>query len=175
MYAEKRNRRYELYFHLLLATYSISAIGYSIIASGQSNALSDNVFLFLSVCTLSLSLLIFGFRFGETAAQHRACYLSLHKLRFENHTPESLSAAYVGTIGSLPNHTTTDFLNLAIDDLFSEQQKLQTADGDNYKFSWFERLKFAATLVFLWISATLLFTPALLIMVEAVCPSWLSK
>lgn len=168
MNAEKRNRRYELYFHLLLAFYSLSAIGYGIIANEQVNAIGDDDFLFLSVVTLTLSLLIFGFKFGETAAQHRACYLSLQKLRFEKHTAESLNGAYITAIGSLPNHTTNDFHRLVITNLLSKKQIQKDAYDNPYEFSHFERLKFTLSQLIIWISAALLFLPALLILLKAV-------
>lgn len=173
MNAERRNRRYELYFHILLAAYSIVAIGYNILETSHKVSVGDDVFLFLSVFTLALSLLIFGFKFGETAAQHRTCYLALQKLRFENHTAEELNNKYVSTIGNLPNHTTQDFLNVAISNVFSRTQEMSSAEGRRYEFSHFSRLRFVLTHIMIWMTALALFSPIiyiLLVLLAPICP-----
>lgn len=172
MNAERRNRRYELYFHILLAFYSIAAIGHQILSHDEIGLLGNNVFLFLSVCTLSLSLLIFGFKFGETAAQHRGCYLTLQGLRYQFLSIESLNETYVNTIGSLPNHTTRDFHKLAINNIFRTSQRLLTSEGKNYQFSLWMRAKFALTELILLIIAVLAFAPPILVLLEPFVSTW---
>ena len=175
MNAERRNRRYELYFHLLLAFYSIAAIGHQILSNGKEGILGSDVFLFLSVCTLSLSLLIFGFKFGETAAQHRACYLKLQDLRHQFMSIEELNESYVSAIGSLPNHTKRDFHNVVIGNVFKKTQELQKSDGSKYELSIWARVKYVFQEIFLLATSIAAFLPPIVVLLEPIVSSWYCK
>jgi len=131
MNAERRNRFLEIYFHLLLAFYSVAAIGNSIIGRASGGEISGEIVLYLSILTLSISLIIFGFKFGETAAQHRACYLELQKLMGSSHE-EDLNRRFIETIANVPNHSTMDYLRLAIAHPFTRVQNLKLPNGEYY-------------------------------------------
>ncbi|MGA0613238.1 SLATT domain-containing protein [Paracoccus sp. KR1-242] len=162
MNAERRNRFLEIYFHLLLAFYSVTAIGNGIIGSANKSEVDGSVLLYVSIITLCISLLIFGFKFGETAAQHRTCYLMLQKIRI-SYKGHYLNEKYIDAISDLPNHKQIDFLRLAIDDPFSLQQKLKQPNGNCYQFSPLELADYVIRRVATWVFLILLVMPAVLV------------
>ena len=142
MNAERRNRFLEIYFHLLLAFYSIAAIGNTILGRASGSEVNSEIVLYISILTLSISLIIFGFKFGETAAQHRACYLQLQKLMEVPYNGD-LIEKFIDTISNVPNHSTTDFLRLAIAHPFSKEQNLKLPNGARYTATKLELFRYA--------------------------------
>lgn len=118
MNAERRNRFLEIYFHLLLAFYSVVGIGNSILGNSTGVQVDGAILLYVSILTLSISLIIFGFKFGELAARHRTCYLTLQRITEPSFNGD-LSEKYISTFENLPNHLYIDFLRLAIQYPFS--------------------------------------------------------
>lgn len=152
MKAEKRSRFLELYFHIVLALFALASIGISIVGDVSHARLNESILSFTSITTLCLSLLIFGFKFGETAAKHRSCYLSLQKLRATTQLDEeTLNTKYVDILGHHPNHTSGDYMRLAISDLLQAQQALESPIGTKLCISWWQRSIYACT----WILARL--------------------
>jgi len=99
MNAEIRNRYLEYYFHITLALFALSSIFIALFQNETNVSSFENILTFTTICTLSISLLIFGFSFGEVAAQHRSCYLDLQRLRIEDSGTEgSLNARYINTL-----------------------------------------------------------------------------
>lgn len=136
MKAEKRKRFFENYFHITLALYAIASIAMSLFDKDEVYALGDGVITFTSVCTLSLSLLVFGFKFGETAAQHRDCYLGLQRLRLHPAQSENeLNEKYIDTLSYYPNHSTNDYLAVVITNILFEKQSLNDSTGDPIRLS----------------------------------------
>lgn len=142
MNAERRNRFLEIYFHLLLAFYSVAAIGNSIIGRASGGEISGEIVLYLAILTLSISLIIFGFKFGETAAQHRSCYLELQKLMGSDHG-EDLNRRFIETIANVPNHSTMDYLKLAIAHPMTKVQTLRLPNGEHYTATTAVLLRYA--------------------------------
>ncbi len=140
MKAEKRSRFLELYFHIVLALFALASIGISILNHSNTDALKDSILSFASITTLCLSLLIFGFKFGETAANHRTCYLALQKLRAtSNEDHLSLEKAFIEVLGHHPNHTYGDYMRLAISNILKPLQDLESPPGEKVVISSWER------------------------------------
>lgn len=162
MNAERRNRFLELYFHLLIAFYAFSGIGNSILGSASNSQVNGTILLYISIFTLSISLIIFGFKFGETAAQHRTCYLTLQRIMDPNYAG-NVNQDYITTIQNLPNHHRIDFLRLVIDKPFSKEQSLKNPNGAPYIFTPFELVSFVVQRIFTWIFLVALTAPAWLV------------
>lgn len=144
MKAEKRSRFLELYFHIVLATFALSSIGISVLNYTYIDSINDSIITFTSITTLCLSLLIFGFKFGETAAKHRSCYLALQRLRASEHQDRSsLEKEFIEILGHHPNHTSGDYMRLAISNIWSSVQELESPPGRKVVFSFWERLLYA--------------------------------
>ena len=150
--AEKRNRFLEHYFHIVLAIYALSSIAVALYPmSDTSTGTQRFLNSFTSVFTLSISLLIFGFKFGEAAAKHRACYLELQKLRESDCCGVTqLNNQYINTLGYYSNHTYTDFMHSVITNFFSSAQKINDPSGNPYVFSIMRRFGFLALLGVSW-------------------------
>lgn len=153
MNAEKRSRFLELYFHIVLALFALSSICISVVGETENVLLSDSILSFASITTLCLSLLIFGFKFGETAANHRSCYLALQKLRASGEQESrKQEVAYIEVLGHYPNHTTGDYMRLAMSNILCDEQNLKSSNGDAVRLGWWRRLSYAVS----WLTARLL-------------------
>ncbi|MHA3980563.1 SLATT domain-containing protein [Halovulum sp. GXIMD14794] len=153
MNAEKRSRFLELYFHIVLALFALSSICISVVGGADNVRLNDSFLSFASITTLCLSLLIFGFKFGETAANHRSCYLALQKLRAsDEQASEKQEEVYIEVLGHYPNHTTGDYMRLAVNDIFNAEQSLKSPNGEAVRLGRWRRLCYAAS----WLIARLL-------------------
>lgn len=153
MNAEKRSRFLELYFHIVLALFALSSICISVVGGTQNVRINDGILSFASITTLCLSLLIFGFRFGETAANHRSCYLALQKLRASDEQAiQKQEEAYIEVLGHYPNHTTGDYMRLAVNDIFNAEQSLKSPNGQAVRLGRWRRLSYVAS----WLTARLM-------------------
>lgn len=150
MNAEKRSRFLELYFHIVLALFALSSICISVVGDNQNVRFNDSIISFASITTLCLSLLIFGFKFGETAANHRSCYLALQKLRARSDkASQEQELAYTEILGHYPNHTTGDYMRLAVSNILQAEQTLKLPNGEALRLGWWRRLSYA----FSWLTA----------------------
>jgi hypothetical protein len=148
MAAEKRNRFLEFYFHITLALFALSSIFIALFQSEPNIPGFENVLTFTSICTLSISLLIFGFAFGETAAKHRSCYLDLQRLRLEAlSTEDKLNEKYIDTLSYYPNHSTLDYMQTCISNVFTHTQSLKDPNGNHITFSIWTRLLYSLSWV----------------------------
>lgn len=144
MNAEKRSRFLELYFHIVLALFALASIGVSMLRDAQMDGSQESILSFTSITTLCLSLLIFGFKFGETAARHRSCYLALQKLRAEQHENSTvLETKYIEILGHHPNHTPGDYMRLAVSNILQGTQDIESPPGQKVKLSLWTRLTYA--------------------------------
>ena len=143
MNAEKRSRFLELYFHIVLALFALVSIYISVMKDAQVILLDENIFTLTSITTLCLSLLIFGFKFGETAASHRSCYLSLQKLRWSNEKDcQKVNTTYIEVLGHYPNHTTGDYMRLVISNIFKDEQSISSPNGNKVCIGFWQRLSY---------------------------------
>lgn len=144
MKAEIRSRFLELYFHIILALFALASICISIINHESIDLLKERILILASITTLCLSLLIFGFKFGEAAASHRSCYLALQKLRasaYEDHT--FLEKLYIDVLGYYPNHTNGDYMRLAVNYIWKPIQELESPPGEKVVLSCWTRIVYA--------------------------------
>jgi len=149
MKAEKRSRFLELYFHIVLALFALASIGISVLNLTNIDAIKESILTFASITTLCLSLLIFGFKFGETAASHRSCYLALQKLRAsmqQDHT--SLERDYIDILGHYPNHTNGDYMRLAVSNVLQPAQELESPPGKKVLLGFWKRTVYAGWWLF---------------------------
>lgn len=150
MKSEKRNRFLEYYFHVTLAAYALASIAISLSRGESAETELGSVLTFTSVCTLSVSLLIFGFKFGEVAAQHRSCYLELQKIRIDGTDNISdLNIKYIKVLSYYPNHSTGDYMSIIVSNIFSSTQDAKDAKGDNVKISLHRRISYASYYLFI--------------------------
>lgn len=171
MYAEKRLRLYDWAAHLLLSWLSLSVIAWSVVRSSiASGALIDLYAAILSVFVFAFSVIVFGFKFGETAAQHRECYLRLQKLLDAETSSEKFTQQYHEILAGYGNHGSWDYESVVLSlTLFNkregQEKAMQGKDGSSIVWSWAMLLKhFTFGLIFwglvrlysLWVS-TLLF------------------
>lgn len=152
MKAEKRSRFLDLYFHIVLASFALASIGISVLSRTSIDPLKEDMLTFTSITTLCLSLLIFGFKFGETAANHRSCYLALQKLRATEHSDHlALEREYIKILGHYPNHTYGDYMRLAVSNIWGPTQNLESPPGRKVTIDCWDRLVYASG----WILARL--------------------
>lgn len=144
MKAEKRSRFLELYFHIVLASFALASIGVSVLNHDNIDALKESILSFTSITTLCLSLLIFGFKFGEAAANHRSCYLALQKLRATKHDDHlSMEKAFIEILGHYPNHTYGDYMRLAVSNIWGPVQNLESPPGERVVLDRWDRIVYA--------------------------------
>jgi hypothetical protein len=157
--AEKRNRFLEHYFHIVLALYALSSIAVSLYPITDSSSNVQKFLLpFSSIFTLSISLLIFGFKFGETAAKHRTCYLELQKLELADFSDVSkVNEKYTDILGNHSNHTNADHMKTVITNIFSDVQETRNSFDQNYVFTWFQRFKFGILVIVWWLLMIIFF------------------
>lgn len=104
MFAEKRYRSYTYISHLLLSWLALGVIAWAVVHTLQtSDALLDTYSAILSVLVFALSIIVFGFRFGETATLHRECYLRLQKLHDSESDTARLIHEYHEILGAYPS------------------------------------------------------------------------
>jgi len=118
IYAEKRYKSYNNSAHLYTALISFSLIAASLLfGQTTSNTLVNSILVSGSVLILAISLITFGFHFGETAVMHRECYLSLQEIyNDENMELSDKKDRYISILKSYPNHSDIDFHRLGISD-----------------------------------------------------------
>lgn len=144
MKAEKRKRFLEHYFHITLALFALASIAISLFQRNPSSDELGSIMTFTSICTLSISLLIFGFKFGESAAQHRSCYLDLQKLRMRGDLDVvQLNVEYIDTLGYYPNHSNSDYMSVAVSNVLLAAQNLKDPNGSPITFSYFSRISYS--------------------------------
>ena len=130
MQAERRYKTYSLISHLFLSYYALLMIFHSILSNTPTTSLSaSQLNLALSVAIFGVSLVVYGFRFGETAQLHRDCYLRLQKLIDLTNDERKLRADYHEIIAGYPNHSARDFDDLIFDRTFMKKEVLRNSKG----------------------------------------------
>lgn len=127
MNAESRFRGYDNVSHIFLVLLSIAVIASSIFLKGES---SESISMLLSVFVLSTSIVVFGFRFGETAVKHRECYLRLQSLLDQTPEKEKLIRSYHAILLGYPNHLPIDYERVLIDSASADETKITNWEGE---------------------------------------------
>ena len=158
MLAEKRYRRYEYISHLLLSWLALGVIAWAVVRTSQpSDVLLDTYSAILSAFVFAISIIVFGFRFGETAALHRECYLRLQKLHDSESEPAKLTREYHEILGAYGNHNDTDFEALIIDRTLLNNRKVWGKDGREITWSVAMVAKYVIRKIALWSIAVTFF------------------
>ncbi|MGA1856509.1 SLATT domain-containing protein [Azospirillum sp. 11R-A] len=117
MFTEARYRSYNLLANVWITTCSLLLIFFSLFTDEISAVIhhADRLNIALSIAVLALSLVLSGFRFLETAAQHRECYIKLQALYETRGCNQNLAKEYNAILDAYPNHDDQDYDNLVID------------------------------------------------------------
>ena len=130
MQAEKRYKRYSLASHLLLSYYAFLMILLSVFSDFIKTSIPlSQINIALAIAVFSASLIVYGFKFGETAQLHRECYLRLQKLLALVDSEPEMIAQYHEIIEGYPNHSAHDFDDLVIERTLIKNDILRNSNG----------------------------------------------
>jgi hypothetical protein len=130
VHAEKRYKKYSLISHLLLSYYALLMIFLTIFSESFISTLPlSQISIALSVSVFAASLIVYGFKFGETAQLHRECYLRLDKLLALENDNQKLKEQYHEIIAGYPNHSDNDFDDLVVDRVIWRKAPLNNSKG----------------------------------------------
>ncbi|WP_162150960.1 SLATT domain-containing protein [Ahrensia sp. 13_GOM-1096m] len=166
MQSEKRLRTYEMLSHVGIALLSVLLIGFTIY-SGPNNPNINAHLITLSVFITVLSVLIFGFKFGEQATLHRECYLKLDELRDSELKYDEMKKSYHKILASYPNHASCDHSRIIINETLFGHGKLQDSNGNEVKWTLLSALSWFFSYTLPWVLITFvlafsLFSPTLM-------------
>lgn len=163
MYAEKRLRLYDWVAHLLLSWLSLSVIAWSVVRSSVENGvLIDLYTAILSVFVFAFSVIVFGFKFGENAAQHRECYLRLQKLLDSGTSPDEFTQQYHEILAGYGNHGSWDYESVVLSLTLlnkreGQEHAMQGKDGSSIVWSWPMLLKHLVFGLIFWVACAAIF------------------
>ncbi|WP_333827574.1 SLATT domain-containing protein [Pararhodobacter sp.] len=163
MYAEKRLRLYDWVAHLLLSWLSLSVIAWSVVRSSVENGvLIDLYTAILSVFVFAFSVIVFGFKFGENAAQHRECYLRLQKLLDSGASLDEFTQQYHEILAGYGNHGSWDYESVVLSLTLlnkreGQERAMQGKDGSSIVWSWPMLLKHVVFGLIFWLACAAIF------------------
>ena len=135
--SERPYQHYELVSYLAMSWYSFLNIVYSIYQYKFIKALgADGVgqaALVMSILTFGLSLVIYGFKFGNCASVHRDCYLRMQSIYQSKRSDEDKLEEYRLVLDQYPNHADRDYQEMLFD-AWKAGRTLQGTDGEDIKF-----------------------------------------
>lgn len=116
MITEERYRSYDLAAHILTSYYALMLIVSSIFSAEIVNFTTafDKISISLAVIVFSLTLILGGFRYSETADKHRNCYLKLQEI-LRDTSSTNLAATYSEILKEYPNHSPQDYDRLVVE------------------------------------------------------------
>lgn len=128
MVAEKRYKIYEISSHLFLSYMSLLMILSTIFSAELRGTVHhfDQITLCISLSIFAASLISYGFRFGETAAQFRECYLRLQELEHQALSEAETAKRYFEILGSCPNHSTADYGRFVVEMTFLTNKSIKS-------------------------------------------------
>lgn len=137
IYAEKRLRKYDIISHLILVLLSVIVIALTLLKGTlPQQAPLDTYTVVYSVFILAASIVVFGFRYGETATLHRECYLRLQQLHDSREPAEEIERRYHEILSSYPNHSDHDYECLVLGRTFLSAGGMSRPDGTPIKWTW---------------------------------------
>jgi len=150
IYAERRFRRYDVVSHIVLALLSGIVIAITLLRDVLPPAAPlDAYTVVYSVFILAASIVVFGFKFGETATLPRECYLRLQKLH-DSSLPEVELTARYHDILSYPNHSDCDYENLVIVRTFPKSENMYRPDGTPISWTFLMLLRWVVHNFLFW-------------------------
>lgn len=141
MQAETRYKTYSLTSHLLLSHYALLMVVFSIFSDSITTSLPlAQINIALSTAIFGVSLIVYGFKFGQTAQLHRECYLRLQRLIALVDDERELKAQYHEIIAGYPNHSAKDYDDLIIDRTLMKNESIYNSNGPvNWTYSMLAR------------------------------------
>lgn len=117
MVSEQRYRQYDLASHLFLSYMSLLMI-VSVIYSNELQGRIphfEKISLIISLLIFSTSLIMYGFKFSETASSYRECYLKLQSMLNSFDSYSDAGSKYDEILSACRNHASADFEALVIE------------------------------------------------------------
>ena len=132
MNAEKRYRLYGIVSHLLVTYLAFLMIITTIFGDALAPIVPffPQINISIAVALFSASLIVYGFRYDETARAHRDCYLRLQRLLSTSHDDPKIIEKYHEILGGYPNHSPRDYEDLVIERTFLKTEGLRNAEGN---------------------------------------------
>lgn len=149
--AEKRLKHYDVVAHVSLSLLSTIIVGISVFADNfPTSAPIAKYTIVLSILVLVFSVIVFGFRFGQSATLHRECYLRLDKLRDKNLSAEELQQEYHEILSAYPNHSSLDYEKLILDRTLFSKAGMTDSLGTSLSWTLPMLVKYAFSFLVLW-------------------------
>lgn len=128
IFSEERYKKYDFLGFLVIQSASLFLINFSIFGEdvkkflGGYNYVYDKISVAMAIIVFSTGICLWGFRFSETAAKHRDCYLKLGSLYSEyagynEYTEKDLIDKYNEILLYYPNHGGIDYDDFLIDSI----------------------------------------------------------
>ena len=137
IYAERRFRSYDIASHIVLSLLSVVIISITLLSEElPQSAPLDAYTVVYSVFILAASIVVFGFKFGETATLHRECYLRLQRLHDSTDTHDKVLERYHCILSSYPNHSDCDYESLVISRTLLNSEIMSRSDGTSILWSY---------------------------------------
>lgn len=164
MQAHSRYLGYDLLSHVVLTSYSVILLAFSVFSDHLLNTkigpYLTEVSIVLSLSVLCASLVIWGLKFGKTADQHRDCYLALQRL-YEDQEKREDNSAYHKILAQHPNHSNFDYEAMLYRNVWAQGKAVKDRSGA-INFGWSRWLSFLIVRVVRLLAAAVLVTFPLL-------------
>ncbi|MBF5095556.1 SLATT domain-containing protein [Azospirillum sp. INR13] len=114
MISERRYLSYDLAAHLMINTLSAVMLLASIYPQEIGSIIPgfSKINVACSILLFAISLIVYGFKFGEKAARHRECYLKLQDLIEHEMPHHQMAEKYSAIMECYPNHASRDYFDL---------------------------------------------------------------
>lgn len=169
MDAHAKFTRLDRFTHILLTTYSVALLGFSVFQHHLENTrlgpYTSEISIVLSASILSASLVVWGLRFGDKARDHRDCYLALQNLYDSEKEANDKKIAYQAILDRYPNHNSLDYERFLFRKIWIENSPIETARGP-VQMGLFRSAKYLARELLGWVVGAITFgIPAIVIAV----------
>ncbi|MES2337107.1 MAG: SLATT domain-containing protein [Pseudomonadota bacterium] len=153
--SERRLKAYALVSHLALSWYAFLSIVLTIyqnnLAAQLGATAATQASLVISVLTFGLSLIIYGFKFEESARTFRECYLRMQSI-YQSAEPDSVKLSeYSRALDHYPNHASRDYEAMLFE-TWKAGRTLYGTDGQPIAFG-IARILASYARTFLWIAS----------------------
>lgn len=131
MRSEVRYKLYSVVSHLLLSYFSVVIIGISILSEELEERVEhlSQINTLIALGLFATSLIVYGFKFEETARLHRECYLRLQELLSSNCAENEKIERYNRILLGYPNHAERDYDSLVIRRTLLNNMTLSNSKG----------------------------------------------
>lgn len=145
MHSEVRYRLYSVVSHILLSYFSVVIIVISILSEALEEKVEhlSQINTVIALFLFATSLIVYGFKFEETARLHRECYLRLQELFSSKFSEDEKIEHYNRILLAYPNHAERDYESLVV-----RRTLLNNADMSNSKGP----VTYSVTMLISWIA-----------------------